>query len=201
MFERMRKPMTTETAPENDSKGWRRFMKKHWNMLILFVLGVVLASIGAVYVFLWFVSDAQSTGMVPTTLGLWSMGNIVTFLLHLIFWEVLIIGIPAIVAAVAGWLWWKKLPVEEKKEYHFFGPRSRSRNGGGAISLFFWIAFCIKVFIDGKWNVAVGTWTLDYFVYSWVWILVWILIVFGIPACVMGVIWWISHKRKKKPST
>jgi hypothetical protein len=189
----------TETAPENDSKGWKKFLRKHWNMLVLFVVGAVLASVGAVYVFLWFIGDAQSTGLVPTTLGLWSMGNMVTFLLYLIFWEVLLIGVPVILASVAGWLCWRKLPIEEKKEYHFFGTHSRSTSGGGAISILFWIAFGIKVFIDGNWNVAVATWTLDYLVYSCIWTLIWILIIFGIPACVIGLIWWISHERKKKP--
>ncbi len=131
-------------------------------MLSLFVVGAILASFVAVYVFLWIVGYAQSTGLVPTTLGMWSMGNMVTFLLHLIFWEVIIVGIPVILASVAGWLWWKKLPDEKKKEYHFFSTRSRSTSeGGGAISLLFWIAFCIKVFTDGNWNVAVATWTLD----------------------------------------
>jgi len=191
--------MTTETAPESDSNGWKRFLGKHWHMLVLFVSGAVLASVGAVYVFLWFVGDAQSTSLVPTTLGLWTMGNIVTFLLHAIFWEVLLIGVPVILAAVAGWLWWRKLPVEEREEYHFIGTRSRSTNaGGGAISVLFWIAFCIKVFIDGNWNVAVATWTLDYFVYSCIWTLIWILVIFGIPIAI-GVIWWIRHKMKKKP--
>lgn len=192
--------MMTETAPENDSKGWKRFLRKHWHMLVLFVAVTVLASVGAVYVFLWSVGDAQSSGMVPTILGLWTMGNMVTFLLHVIFWEVLLIGVPVILVAVAGWLWWRKLPIEEKKEYHFFGTRSRSTSGGGgAISLLFWIAFCIKVFIDGNWNIAVATWTLDYLVYSCIWTLIWILIIFGIPACVIGIIWWLSHEKKKKP--
>jgi hypothetical protein len=44
------------------------------------------------------------------------MANLVTFILHAIFWELLFIGIPAIIGAVAGWQWWKRLPEEEKKE-------------------------------------------------------------------------------------
>ena len=118
--------MMAETESENDSEIWKKFLRKHWNIVVLFVVGAVLVAIGAILVYLWFVGDAQSTGLVPRTLGLWTMGHLVTFLLHLIFWEVLFIGVPAILAAVAGWLWWKKLPDEEKKEYHFFGTRSRT---------------------------------------------------------------------------
>ncbi len=188
----------SETGSENGSEIWRKFLRKHWNMVVLFVVAAILASIGAILICLWFVGDAQSTGLIPTTLRLWTMGHLVTFLLHLIFWEVLLIGIPVIVAAVAGWLWWKKLPAEERKEYHFFGTRSRAESGGGGMSLLFFIVFCIKVFTDGNWNVAFATWTFDYLVYSMLTTLIWMLIIFGIPIA-LGIIWWINHEMKKKP--
>jgi len=191
--------MMTETGSENGSEGWKKFLRKHLSMVALFVVAVILASVGAIYVFLWFVGDAQSTGMVPATLGLWTMGHLVTFILHAIFWELLLVGVPVILAAVAGWLWWRRLPSDEKKEYHFFGKRSRATSGGGgAVSLLFFVAFCIKVFIDGNWNVAFATWIFDYVVYSMLWILIWILVIFGIPIAI-GVIWWIRHEMKKKP--
>jgi hypothetical protein len=190
--------MMGETGSENGSEGWKKFLRKHLNMVALFVVAVILASVGAIYVFLWFVGDAQSTGMVPATLGPWTMGHLVTFILHAIFWELLLIGVPVILAAVAGWLWWRRLPSDEKKEYHFFGKRSRATSGGGgAVSLLFFVAFCIKVFIDGNWNVAFATWTFDYLVYSMLWILIWILVIFGIPIAI-GVTWWISHEMKKR---
>ena len=188
-----------ETGSENGSEGWKKFLRKHWNMVALFVVAVILASVGAIYVFLWFVGDAQSTGLVPATLGLWTMGHLVTFILYAIFWELLLIGVPVILAAVAGWLWWRRLPSDENMEYHFFGKRSRATSGGGgAVSLLFFVAFCIKVFIDGNWNVAFATWAFDYVVYSMVWILIWILVIFGIPIAI-GVIWWIRHEMRKKP--
>ena len=106
-----------ETKSEDGNNGWKAFLSKHWKMAALFVVGAVLAVVGAILVFLWFVGDAQSTGMVPSTLGLWTMGHMVTFTLHLIFWELILIGIPVGICAVAGWQWWKRLPAEEKKEY------------------------------------------------------------------------------------
>jgi len=188
----------TETAPEYDSKGWNKFLRKHWNMLVVFAVAAVLVAVGAVYVFLWFVADAQSTGLVPATLRFWTMAHILTFLLHLIFWEALLVGIPVAIAAVAGWLWWRTLPAEEKKQYRFSGTRSRSTGGGGALLILFWIAFCIKIYLDGNWNVAIATWTLDYLVYSLIWTIIWILIIFGIPIAI-GLIWWINHEIKKNP--
>jgi hypothetical protein len=189
----------SETESENDEEGWKAFLRKHWKIAALFVVGAVLALVGSVIVFLWFVGDAQSTDMVPTTLGLWTMGNVVTFILHLIFWELILIGIPVGIAAIGGWQWWKRLPDEEKKKYHFFGSRSRTTGGSGGISSLFFIAFCIKVFIDGNWDVTIASWPLNYVVESMISILIWVAIIFGIPAAI-GVIWWISYETKRKPA-
>ncbi len=190
--------VTVETGSEKGSEGWKPFLRKHWNIVAIFVVASILAFAAAVYVFLWFVGQAQSTGLVPSTLNLWTMGHMVTFILYALFWELLFIGIPVGIGAVAGWQWWKRLPTEEKKEYHF-GKRSRTTGGGGGVSLLFFIAFCIKVFIDGNWNVAISTWTLDYVVGSMITILIWTAIILGIPMAI-GLIWWIHHEMNKKPS-
>lgn len=189
----------TEPESETDSEGWRKFLRKHWNTVALFVVVATAIVIGGVLVYLWFVGDAQATGLVPATLRFWTMNHVVTFLLHLIFWEVLLVGIPAIIAAAIGWLWWRRLPEAEKTEYHFFGTRSRATSGGsGGISLLLFIAFCVKVYLDDNWNRAIATWTFDYLVYSLLWTLIWILIIFGIPIA-LGLIWWLHHEMKKKP--
>jgi len=65
--------MIEETETENDSGAWKKFLKKHWTMFALFVVAAILAAAGAIYVFLWFVGDAQSTGMIPSTLGQWTI--------------------------------------------------------------------------------------------------------------------------------
>lgn len=188
-----------ENESEKGSEGWKKFLRKHWSIVALFAVLAGLAFAGAVCVYLWFVGDAQASGLVPSSLGLWSMGNVVTSILHLIFWELLLIGIPVAIGAVIGWQWWKRLPEEEKKEYHFFGKRSRTTSGGSGVSLLFFIAFCIKVYVDGNWDVAIATWTLDYVVDSMITILVWSLIIVGIPMAI-GAIWWIHHELTKKLS-
>ncbi len=189
--------MTEESGVESGS-DWQRFIRKHWRIVAGFAVAGILVFIGAVYVFLWFTADAQTTGIVPSTLGLWSMANVVSFVLHLIFWELVIIGIPAVIGAVVGWQWWKRLPDVEKREYHLSGKRSRSRNAGGAVSPLLFIAFALKVYVDGNWNVAISTYTLDYVVGSMITILVWIVAIFGIPA-IIGIIWWLTRGMKKKP--
>ena len=180
---------------EGVASDWRRFMRMRWKAVGIFVVGAALTLAGAVYVFLWFVRNAQSTGLVPATLGQWTMANLVAFILNAVFWELLLIGIPVLVGVGAGWLWWRRLPIEERRGYRSFRRRSRA-TGGGGLSLLFFIAFCIKVYLDGNWNVAIGTWTLDYVVGSMVLILEWLLIIFGIPIAI-GVVWWIRHETKK----
>jgi hypothetical protein len=126
------------------------------------------------------------------------MGNVVAFILYAIFWELLLIGVPVAIGAVVGWLWWRNLPSEEKMEYHFSGRGSRATGGGGGVSIGLFVLFCIKVYVDGNWNVPIGTWTLDYVVYSLLTILIWIIVIFGIPAAIVAV-WWIQHEIRKKP--
>ncbi len=174
---------------------WRGFMRRRWRAFAVFVLVCALAFAGAIYVFLWFVANAQSSGMVPSTLGLWTMANLIAFTLYAIFWELLLVGVPLAIAAVAAWLWWMRLPYEERA-VGGIGRGSRSTRGGGGASLLFFIAFCLKVYVDGKWNVAVGTFTVDYIVGSMITILEWALVIFGIPAAI-ALAWWLSRETRR----
>ncbi|MBO0887888.1 hypothetical protein J2P12_02175 [Candidatus Bathyarchaeota archaeon] len=173
---------------------WRSFVRKYWRIGVVFVVAAVLFFAWSVYVFLWFVGMSQSSGLVPSVLNLWTMSHLVTFIVYAVLWEILLVGVPIVVAGVVGWqLWWKKVP-EMERRFHF-GGRKRSTGGGGG-SLLFFIAFCVKVFIDGKWNTPIASFTLDYVVGSMITILVWGLVTIGIPAAI-GLTWWISHEMKK----
>ncbi len=185
---------------KHDEKIWKLFVRKHWTMLTAWIVAAALAVIGAILVFLWFVGDAQATGLVPQMLNLWTMDYLITFLLHAFFWVIVLIGIPVIVFAAAIYvLWWKKLPTEERQNYrrrHLFGKKSRSRDSGGAITFLVNIGFIIKVYVDGNWNVPFASWTFNYLVYSYLTIIMWMAVIFGIPL-LLGVIWWINREMKK----
>ena len=53
----------TEEIRVEEGYDWKTFLRKHWNMVAVFVVAGVLALVGAVYVFVWFVGNAQSTGL------------------------------------------------------------------------------------------------------------------------------------------
>ena len=185
---------------DDSEKIWIEFLKKHWQMFVVWVVAAILAFIGVIYVYLWHVAESQASGMVPETLGLWAMGHVITFLLYLILWEILIIGIPVIVfVAIIYFLWWKKLPDKEMKKYKdgkLFGKRSSAREGGEGISFLICIAFIIKIYLDGNWSEPFANWTFDYLVYSCLTALFWVAVVIGIPILIGGTLW-MRHEMKK----
>lgn len=179
---------------DSGASGWRSFLRRHTGVVVAFAVSAALAFSWAVYVFLWFVATAQSTKLVPATLGFWSFSNLVAFILNAAFWELLLVGIPTVVGAVIGWLWWKSLPLEERAGYRF-GRRSRSAGGSGGLSLLFFIGFCIKVYLDGNWNEAIATFSLNYVVGSFLAVLFWGLIILGIPSSI-ALVWWLWREAK-----
>ena len=197
LLKRKIKKMNVEAESENNDKIWKKFLSKHFKMFVLFVVSAILAFMGIIYILLWFVEEAQLTGLIPETLNLWTMGYLVTFLLHLIFWIVILIGIPVIIAIAAVYfLWWKKLPDDERQEYnnrHLFGKRSNRSDAGGVFSFFINIGFIIKVNLDGNWNEPFADWTFDYLVYSYITASIWVLLIFGIPIAIGGT-WWIFNE-------
>ena len=60
--------MNEETEKENNSGAGKKFFKKHWNMVVYWIIAAIVAVIGTILVFLWFVGEAQSTSLVPICL-------------------------------------------------------------------------------------------------------------------------------------
>jgi hypothetical protein len=166
-------------------------------MLIFWIIAAIVAAVGAVYVYQWFVADAQATSMVPAILGQWSLSHLIIFILHLAFWELVIIGIPVAVVAILGWLWWKQIPSEERDEYKFFSKGTKSERGGGGFSFLFFVAFCLKVYIDGNLDIPISAWTLEYVVESIITLLFWGAIIVGIPAIIIALLYLVNIAKKE----
>ena len=174
------------------SLDWKPFLKRHMGIIASFFVAAVALFIGSIYVFSWSSTDAVVIGIVPSTLVGWTIGTVVSFLLHIVFWELMLIGIPAAVGAALGWVWWKRLPTEERGT-RLFGGGQRSGGDGAGVILF--IAFCAKVYVDGNWNAPIASWTVGYVAGSIVTIVTWALIILGIPL-VIGLLWWLNRQMK-----
>ncbi len=179
------------------SDVWKNLFRKHWKM-ILVIIGVGIgAAIGGILVFLWVVENGQATGLFPMLLGEWTVGYCITFILHVILWELLFIVIPvAVVAIVIYMQWYRKLPEEEKLPHRGVTPG----RGSGGFSFLVTIVWLIIVWLDGRWNIAFQSWTLNDWVYSWLAAFLWPSLIIGIPVAI-GVTWWIRHELKGKAST
>lgn len=187
--------MTVEAKGETGSagSGWV-FLKRHTRAFAGFAAGAAALMAWAVYVFWWFTGNAQSSGLVPAGLGSWTIGNLVNFIVYSILWELLLVGVPLAVGAIAVWRWWKRLPRDEGMGYRL-GKGKRTAGSGGA-GFFFFVAFALKVYFDGNWNVPISTFTLDYVVGSAIDILVWVAVGIGIPVAI-GMAWWARRMLKK----
>lgn len=179
---------TTEEQLDEEKK---RFLLKNWKMTLVMAACIVAAAVVALLVFLGVVNEAAL--IMPASLGEWTIGLIVTFVLHLIFWELLLVatwGIP--LAAVLYWQF-SKLP-----DADLWKPTGGRRESGDAFGFLIGIAWLIMIWIDDRWNQTFQTWTFTEWIYSWLTALGWVLLIFGIPAVIILVLWLVNKEMKKE---
>ena len=135
--------------------------------------------------------------MGTATIGEWTLAWIWEFFIFLLLWELLLVGIPAGVAFGVGWyLWWKRLPAEEKAEIKARWRVRRAAEGGG-FGFFMFIAYSIYMYINGDFFTPFGDYPYTHWVYSWFLTLAWLLVIFGIPAAIILTIVYLKVWRKK----
>ena len=181
---------------DTEGSEWRGFFRRHWSAVAIFGVAIVFALVWGVYVFWWFVGNAQSSGLVPSTLGLWTIGNLLAFIIYTIFWELLLVGVPIIIGVVLAWRWWTGLPLEERRGRPF-GRSSKAGRGGGGIGFLLFLVFCIKVYADGNWDVPIAAFSLNYVVGSVITIIAWVAVIFAVPAAIV-LVWWIRHETRSQ---
>ncbi|MBN2150755.1 MAG: hypothetical protein JW839_04825 [Candidatus Lokiarchaeota archaeon] len=193
----------TETTQGVPKDAWKNLVKRHWKMSAVIVAGVVGAVIGAILVFLWRTIGPEALARYPSTLDLWAVGYVVSLLLDLLLWEILLVVLPVIAAAIAVYfLWWNKIPEAERQEYASATkdgkPQKKVKKGGagGVLNFLVAITWLIVVHADGKWDAAFGSWTFTYLVTSVLTAFLWDLVIIGIPATI-ALIWWIVRELKK----
>jgi hypothetical protein len=181
------------TSEEQLDEEKKRFLLKNWKMTLVMAVCIVAAAIVALLVFLWVVNEAIATSFAPVSLGDWTVGLIVMFILHVIFWELLFVatwGIP--LAAVLYWQF-SKLPDAE-----LWKPKGGRREGGDAFGFLIAVAWLLMIWMDGRWDQTFQTWTFIEWIYSWLTALGWVLLIFGIPAVVIFILWLVNREMKKE---
>ncbi|MGY5878756.1 MAG: hypothetical protein RTV31_00840 [Candidatus Thorarchaeota archaeon] len=165
----------------------KKFVRTHWRMMaVIAVFGTIAAAAG-LYVALWFVASTQAVGFVPAAIGQWTIGYAINFILHLIFWELLLVGNwVLVIVAIIFTQWYNKLPEEERRE----SSKGNSRKESNAFSFLVGLTWLIVIWLDGNWSLAFESWSVNYMVYSCLAALFWDLLIFGIPIALFF-IWWI----------
>ena len=169
----------------SDRTFWKQKIKKHWKMFAATIVGGVIAIIASLFVLFWFI-DTSSIGMMGTaTIGEWSLAWVWEFFIFLILWELLYVILPVVIVFGVGWyLWWKRLPAEEKADFKGRWRGKGTAEGGGA-SFGMFISYSIYMYLNGDFYTPFGDFAYSYWVYAWFHSLAWILIIVGIPAAII----------------
>ena len=185
----------------SDEKFWGKKIKEHMVAFIIVLIAGACIIAGLLIVLFWVIESSPIGNYGDALIGDWSLDWIVGFLWITIGWELLFVGIPTLLFfGVGGYIWWKRLPEEEKAE---FKARDKKKNrvkktggsGGGGIVIF--IAYLIYMGVQGYYYAPFNSMPYSFWVYSWFLTIMWIAIVIGIPACVILIIVYFTVWRKK----
>ena len=171
-------------------------IRKHWRIFTVAIIGCVAAIAGGLLVLFWFIETSPAGAMGTATIGEWTLAWMWEFVIFLILWELLLVGIPVGVALGLGWhFWWKRLPVEEQMEFSSrWRGRRTAESGGFGFAMF--IAYSIYMYITGDFFTPLGSHPYTYWVYAWFRMLAWVVVVFGIPAAIVLTIVYFKVWRK-----
>lgn len=189
---------------KSDKTFWKAWALKHKGALFIMIIAGVCAFIGVILVGIWVLEANPFVDPRTGTFNDWTLNYVVGFIILIILWELLLVGVPvALFFGVGGYIWWSRLPEEEKQEMKERDKKEKSHKaekyggGGGGFSLFMFIAYCIYIAVDGNYNTLFGLKPFTYWMYSYMLTFMWIFIVFGGLAAIIGLIWYLAKGRKK----
>jgi len=187
-----------------DEWFWKRLIRKHWIITIICVAAVVGALIGGILIILLYIPASEVGGYGAWTFDEFSMGTAFVWVLYLILWEFLLVGLPVVAffGILIALLWFKILPEDEKEEIKERLKKEemekkkwkrlkkrKYEGGGGGFSFLLFIGVCIYVSIDGNWLTPFGSQSFSYFIIGYLTVCVWVLIIFGIPLAIIAILW------------
>ena len=180
---------------------WEKKIKEHWKPFVVVIIALIFAFIGAIMVLIWFIETSPIGAHGDALIGDWSLDWIVGFMILLILWELLFVGLPLAVFFIVGfYIWWKRLSDEDKAEFKARDKkkhRARNTGGEGGGGLLMFIAYCIYIGLQGNYYAPFKSQYYSYWVYAWFYTLMWLVIIFGIPIGIILIIVYFAVWRKK----
>jgi hypothetical protein len=184
----------------SDEQYWKNWIKNHLTAFIIMLIAGAFIITGIILVIFWFVQTSPIGNFGAATFDDWSLDWIVGFCILVFLWELLFVGVPtALFFGVGGYIFWKRLPDEEKQMYKAREKKHRARDagGGGGGSFIMFIAYCIYMGVQGNYYTSFGSLPYSYWVFSFFYLIMWMVIVLGIPACIILLIVYFTVWRKK----
>ena len=190
-------------ASEEDSNEircevfWKNLAVRYWYFVVIFGVLIIGAIIGFILTLDWYVDTSAIGGNGSWTFDQFSMGTAVLWVIFLFLWIVLRVVLPTLAVAgiIIAIIWFAVLPPELKEEIKLRFKEERHHGkksgGGGACGFLIFIGICIYIYIDGNWLTEFGSLSIRYFIDAWITVVIWGLIIFGIPAVIVGIIWFV----------
>ncbi|MFX1312760.1 MAG: hypothetical protein ACFFHD_09125 [Promethearchaeota archaeon] len=188
----------------SDETFWKNKIKEHWKTFTIIIAAIICIVIGGLLVLFWVLEANPFVDPRTGTFNDWTLNYVVGFIILIILWELLFVGVPSgLFFGLGGYLWWRRLPEEEKQEFRARDKKEKeykgvkTGGGGGGFSIVMFIAYCIYIAVDGNYNATFGSRSFTYWIYAWFLTLMWILIVVGIPIAIALIIVYFKVWRKK----
>lgn len=197
----------SEIEELDDESFWLNKLKEHWTALAVVIIALICALAGAIMVNIWFIETSPIGLQGKATFDRWTLNWVVGYIILIILWELLFVGVPLILFfGLGGYLWWRRLPEEEKQEFKERDKKSRKTKakqygGGGGFGAFMFIPYCIYIAVDGNYNAQFGSRSYTYWLASYFLTFMWITIFIGIPIAIIALIvylWWQKLPEEKK---
>lgn len=175
---------------KSNAQFWREAIKNHWKIMIVGLGAIVLFSIIAIWTVFWHIQTSYIGDYGNATFDEWSLNWIVIFVIVLVLWELLFVGLPAgLLFGLGGLLWWNRLPSEERAMFRKHEEKSNKKKEAGGFGIVMFILYCIYIAIDGNFSAPFGSQPYSYWVFSYFMMIFWLLIIAGIPAAIIGLIY------------